>query len=203
MNNLQDQEEYPGNLIVLYGVNNCGKTTQANMLVESVQELGYDAEHLKYPIYDINPSGEYINEVLRKGKKVSPKELQLWYALNRHQYEEQLFKKLQEGIVVIAEDYIGTGIAWGMAHGVPKETLREINKDLYPEDLGILLRGARYTDAVEKGHLHEEDDELVERCTEIHNELAAQYGWVPINAAQEKENVHKDIMRVVDPFLDL
>jgi hypothetical protein len=40
-------------------------------------------------------------------------ELQLWFVLNRYQYEPELKKLLNDGYIVIAEDYVGTGIAWG------------------------------------------------------------------------------------------
>lgn len=194
---------YPGNLVVLYGVNNCGKTTQAKMLVDAVRGFGYESEYVKYPIYDIKPSGEHINDILRSGKKVSPKEMQLWYALNRHQYEEKLIKRLEKGMIVVAEDYIGTGIAWGMAHGVPKDTLLEINKDLYKEDLSILLSGARFTEAKEEDHLHETNDDLMKKSAKVHSELADHFGWTRVDAAQPIEAVHRDIKDIVTTFLEL
>ena len=46
-----------GIFIVLYGVNNLGKTTQAQLLVERLNKAGVQATYLKYPIYDIEPSG--------------------------------------------------------------------------------------------------------------------------------------------------
>ena len=40
-----------GKFIVLYGINNLGKTTQAKFLVEKLQSQGLRAEYVKYPIY--------------------------------------------------------------------------------------------------------------------------------------------------------
>ena len=47
------RNDYPGKFIVIYGVNNLGKTTQANMLVQKLKASGLKAEYLKYPIYDL------------------------------------------------------------------------------------------------------------------------------------------------------
>ena len=42
-----------GKLIAIYGINNLGKSTQAHLLVQELQDQGYKAQYLKYPIYDI------------------------------------------------------------------------------------------------------------------------------------------------------
>jgi len=48
---------YPGKFIVLYGINNLGKTTQTRILVDKLKLHGLKAEYLKYPVYDLAPSG--------------------------------------------------------------------------------------------------------------------------------------------------
>ena len=110
---------YPGKLIVLYGINNLGKSTQAKKLVERMNAEGYRAQYLKYPIYDLTPSGTMLNAYLREGNphQLSPREAQLIYVLNRTQTEPVIKKKLKEGIHIVAEDYIGTGLAWGIGGG--------------------------------------------------------------------------------------
>jgi thymidylate kinase len=109
-----------GKFIVIYGINNLGKTTQAKMLVEKLKLHGLAAEYIKYPIYSITPSGQILNNYLRNNNpsRLSPREIQIIYAFNRHQYEKILLQKLAQGVNIVAEDYTGTGIAWGMAYGL-------------------------------------------------------------------------------------
>ena len=45
------QKIHRGKFIVLYGINNLGKTTQAKMLVDKLKLHGLEAEYLKYPVY--------------------------------------------------------------------------------------------------------------------------------------------------------
>ncbi len=52
-------------LITLYGVNNIGKSTQARFLVERLQAEGHRVEYLKYPIYDLEPTGILGNQGIR------------------------------------------------------------------------------------------------------------------------------------------
>ena len=137
--------------IVLYGVNNLGKSTQAKLLVERLRKEGYAAEYLKYPVYDLEPSGPLINEYLRGGNpdELSRREVQILYAFNRTQFEPMLEKKLTAGIHIVAEDYIGTGLAWGVATGVDKKFLTRLNCRLRPEDLAFVFDGERFIEATE------------------------------------------------------
>ena len=166
-------------LITLYGINNIGKSTQAKKLVERLENEGKKVKYIKYPVYEIEPTGRFLNDFLRSGaaQKVSEEELQMWFTLNRYQFEPELKKMLAEGVIVIAEDYTGTGIAWGTTKGADTAWLEEINKHLIKEDLAILLDGERFGHAAEEGHLHESQNDLIEKCREIHLKLAEKYGW--------------------------
>lgn len=176
-------------LITLYGINNIGKTTQAKKLVEKLVGLGKRAKYIKYPVYDMEPTGRFLNDFLRNGEaqKISEEELQMWFTLNRFQFQPTLKKWLEEGYIVVAEDYIGTGLAWGRAKGASLEWLESLNKFLIREDLAILMDGKRFVDAVEDGHLHENRDDLIEKCRLINLDLAEKYGWKKVNVVQGVE----------------
>ena len=160
-----------GKLIVFYGINNLGKSTQARILIENLKKRGIKAEYIKYPIYNLKPTGPFINQVLRSGKKqkISEEELQMWYTLNRFQFEPKLKEKLANGIWIAAEDYVGTGLAWGWSKGADLKYLENMNKFLVKEDLSILFYGKRFLDGKEKIHLHESNDELMKKCQKKHH----------------------------------
>lgn len=164
-------------LITIYGINNIGKTTQAKKLVERLIAEGYEAEYVKYPVYDVEPSGPFINEVLRGGKEISERELQMWFAVNRHQFEPQLKKWLDGGKIVVAEDYTGTGIAWGTVKGADTKWLEVVNEGLVKEDVALMLDGERFVGAMEEGHVHETNFDFMQRSKEVHAMLAEKYGW--------------------------
>lgn len=193
----------PGKLIVLYGINNLGKSTQAKLLVEMIKAHGKPAEYLKYPAYDVIPSGVLINDFLRKGNfhQLSPREAQIVYALNRSQVEPGIVRKLEAGIHVVAEDYTGTGIAWGIGAGVNEEFLKFINSHLLKEDVAILMDGERFIEAREAGHHHEKNDELTERVRGIHRRLGDEYGWHVVDANQPIEAVQQAIWQFVKPIV--
>jgi thymidylate kinase len=194
-----------GKLIVFYGTNNLGKSTQARLLIENLKKLKIKAEYLKYPIYDLKPSGKIINEYLRESNphKLSAREAQIITSLNRTQYQEELKKKLEQGVNVIAEDYTGTGIAWGMGAGVDQSFLEEINSHLIKEDLAILFDGKRFKESIENNHRHEEDDNFAKKVREIHLNLAEKYNWEIIKANSSIEEIAEDIFEKIKKVLNI
>ena len=132
--------------IVLYGINNLGKTTQAKLLVEKLLDQGRRANYLKYPVYELEPSGKMLNQYLREGnpKDLTPREAQLVYAFNRAQYEPVLRHVLASGVSIVAEDYWGTGVAWGAGRGIDEEFLLELNGKFLREDVAFLFDGERF-----------------------------------------------------------
>lgn len=183
-----------GKLVVLYGINNLGKTTQAKLLVQRMQQNGIRAKYVKYAHYELESSGPLINEYIRSGnpEELTAREFQILQVLNRTQYQNELINYLAQGMTIVAEDYIGTGIAWGVGAGISKNFLVRLNIHLIKEDIAFHFVGKRFTDSIEKGHSHETNSELTERVRIIHEELAKENKWI------EVDNKGKNITQVSD-----
>lgn len=186
-------------LITLYGINNIGKTTHAKRLVERLRAEGKEAVYVKYPVYEVEPTGPFLNEFLRSGsaQSISEEELQTWFTLNRYQFEPTLKSWLESGKIVVAEDYIGTGIAWGTVKGADTDWLESMNRYLLPADLCILIDGERTLDAMEAGHLHESNHEFMKRARQVHLELGLRYDWTQVPLQESKEATANLIWKVV------
>ena len=190
---LNMSENKKGKFVVIYGNNNIGKTTQAKLLIERMERENYPVRYIKYPIYDLAPTGIMINTYLREGNPHSftPREAQTLYAMNRTQFEPTLKKWLDEGINVLAEDYIGTSLGWGIGTGVKKEYLVEINNHLLKEDTVLFMDGNRFLVSKEKKHIHEQDDELIDKVGGIFRKLAGEFKWNKVNAVGSVEEVRE------------
>lgn len=187
-----------GKFVVVYGMNNLGKSTLLAGLLEHLEEHEVPVSYLKYPIYDL-PSGRRVNVYLREGNPEGLTAIQAQdiFAQNRRDYEPQLTDRLQNGEWIIAEDYTGTGIAWGVTYGVPLEALEEINRELLEPDLAILLDGERFTSGIEKNHRHEGSG-FWEVGRKVHLQMAERYGWNLVSANQEREAVLQDTVRIIE-----
>jgi len=192
-----------GLFIVIHGINNTGKSTQVKLLVDKFKNENKQVEYLKYPIYDLKPSGEILNDYLREGNPfvLSPREVQTIYALNRTQYEATLKAKLKAGINIIAEDYTGTGICWGIGAGVDEKYLKLINSHLLKEDLTFLFDGMRYKESTEVGHKHETNEELLKKVRQAHLKIGEEYGWKKINANLTITEIHAIIWKEIKNHL--
>ncbi len=191
-----------GKFIAVYGINGIGKTTQVEILVKYLQDKGLNVSRLKYPVYDLEPEGPFIYKYLRDPEfrvqnELTTEELQQKYADNRKRYEKELKRRLESGEWIVAEDYIGTGIAWGLTWGGDLEYLEKINEDLFPTDLSILMHGKRFNTAIEKDHRNEMAVERIKICKNFHRLLADRYGWKIINANQKMEDVKDDIAKLI------
>jgi dTMP kinase len=188
----------PGKFIVIYGPNNLGKTTQTQLLAQALQQQGLTVQLLKYPIYDLKPTGPIIDRALRKNHQISRLKLQQLYAQNRRDFQPQLESILNSGTWVVAEDYKGTGIAWGVVDQIPLLEIEAINKDLLEEDLTIMLDGTlQFDEAKEAGHINEQDPQRWQLGRRIHLDLAKRYNWKIVNANRDIDQVHADIMKIV------
>ncbi len=199
-----------GKFIVVYGPSNVGKSTQVSMLVSKlVTEYHTQVLLIKYPVYGLEPTGE---EILKIVKPTSTKNylvvndiaLQTLYAKNRLDFQNVVEVCLRAGIHVIAEDYIGTGLARGMTSGVSLKELLKINSLLLIPDMSILIDGKRFTNSIEKHHIFENaGNELWEKNRNIHLKLAKRFGWKIVKSDDSKETVHVNLWKLVNKELKL
>ena len=195
-------EEKKGKFIVLYGINNIGKSTLAKEIIKKLKK-NHKVQYLKYPIYDLAPTGDILNNYLREKNiyQLTPREYQIIQALNRTHFEEKLKKILNSGINLICEDYIATSIAWGINHGINKNFLEKINSHLLKVDLAILLDGERFKKSIEKNHQHEKNEELTNKVRDTFLELAKSNNWQIINTNTEIENSSQKALKIIKKIL--
>ena len=184
--------------VTIYGINNIGKTTQVQLLKSNLEKLGYSVFTLKYPIYDIDPSGSFLHTVLRsRNQTISEAELQMWFALNRYQFQQKLEHLLSTYDVVLAEDYTYTAIAWGSCKGLDQNWIESINEKLIKSDLQILLHGSRSLETVEKGHIHENQHELASHVADKLMSLATQHNWKIIERQPKIEQTQSLLLELI------
>ena len=185
--------------IALLGINQIGKSTQIEMLKKHYADLNIRAMFLKYPLYDFPPTGPRILAAFKQGnpETLSPSEIQKLCAQNRRDFEPELRKLISGNDIVLAENYTGSGLAFGMSDGLEREFLEGINRDLLEPDLSILLDGERFMEAKEAGHYFEENPEKEERARAMHLVLARELGWHILKANRPVEEVNEDIFRLI------
>ncbi len=198
-----------GAFIVFYGAHNVGKTVQIMKLVEKLSKKAHQSFMLiKYPIYNIEPTGPIIHEILYGPNKSNidhkSLEFQKLNAQNKIDFQHTLIEILNKGIDVIAEGYVGTGIAKGLTWGLELKELENINFGVIEPDCAILLDGMRHEDAIEQGNKFEGAGKTIwERNRLQYKFLAEKYGWITISNDSEVEEVNINICNVLQKYLNL
>lgn len=185
-----------GKFIVLYGANNVGKSTQVKLLVKRLKKSGIKLKQVKYPIYNLEPTGAILNKFLRKNLKLTEYEAQYIFVQNRKDFQPKLEKMLDSGYWVTAEDYKGTGICWGATHGVPLKKMLKLNSGLLGEDLAILLDGVQFKESIEKRHLNEAS-KMWEKGKQIHLKVGKIFKWKLVKADLPVDEVAENIWNIV------
>ena len=99
-----------GRLIVLDGIDGCGKKTQTGLLVEKLKKEGCKVKSIDFPRYYDNFFGKFIGECLA-GKhgdfvKLSPKIASVLYAADRFESAKQIKGWLDKGYTVVTDRYV-------------------------------------------------------------------------------------------------
>jgi len=102
-----------GKFIVLEGIDGCGKTTQAGIIVKKLKAQGTDAIYTKEPTD--GPIGQFIRQTLRGALDVSPLSIQYLLAADRVLHAEEIEKHLEQGKTLVGDRYFWSAVAYGMA----------------------------------------------------------------------------------------
>jgi len=192
-----------GLLIAFEGLDQSGKQTQAERLKAEVEKRGLKCVLLDFPSYETH-IGKEIDEGLHGGRDYGPDVMQLLYIANRYEKKPQIEKMLAAGTIIVCDRYLASSIAYGEAHGLDGEWLREIQRYLPPPNLTILLDIAPETAAGRKTSnrdKYERDLALLSRVRESYRGQAQDEDWLSLNGERAKEAVAADVLSAVGRLL--
>jgi dTMP kinase len=188
-----------GLFICIYGPDGAGKATQARLLEDKIRDYGCMVRKVRYPVYSQQPSGPKLDHIIhKKGKALDEVEMQKLFSQNREDFEPTLESWLGSGVCVIAENYKGTGIVWGVERGLSVEQMEEINRDNIDPDISIVLDGPRREEILD--HPYGDQEEWY-KVRKIYLQMADRYGWVRVGADAPILTVANRVWAVVKPVL--
>lgn len=207
-----------GKLIVIEGIDGSGKTTQTELLKQTLASQGQILQVISFPRYEDNIYGKLIKRYLEGefGKAVSPYLMALAYAGDRILAKPQIEKWLNEGKLVLVNRYISSSKAH-MGANLSKDKREEFLKwldeleyqtnQLPKEEITILLnidpKVGQQNVKDRSPDIHEENLEHLQQAAEIYLTLAkSQDNWYIIDCIKDgkmksKENIHQEIKQIL------
>jgi dTMP kinase len=194
-----------GHLIAFEGLDQSGKQTQAERLLEAFRTAGHRAEFLTFPEYT-TAIGEEIGRALQGKRGYQPDTLQLLYIANRFEFRPRITAWLEAATMVVCDRYLASSIAYGEAQGVDAKWLAEIQRFLPQPSLTVLLDMPPEVSLARKKadrDKFERDLPLLGRVRESYLRQSQQDGWIHLAADRDKDAVSADVVSAVRSRLGL
>lgn len=192
-----------GTFVCIEGLDGCGKTTQAKLLVEKLQR-SYNA------MYTAEPSDGKIGDFIRKsilyGEKRSTSLAEaLLFAADRVEHvENEVLPALRQGKLVISDRYVYSSLAYQGAAGLSIEWIQSINQYALRPELAIFIdvdpRAVMQRLKPVKSVM--ENLETQQRVRQIYLEFVEKGDLSRIDGNKPKHLVAEELQRVVLNFLN-
>jgi dTMP kinase len=194
-----------GHLIAFEGLDQSGKQTQAERLLEAFRSQGRRTGFLTFPAYE-TAIGIEIEHALRGRRDYQPDTLQLLYIANRFEFKPRINEWLSAGAIVVCDRYLASSIAYGEAQGVDARWLTEIQRSLPQPSLTLFMDMPPEVSLSRKKadrDKFERDMPLLGRVRDSYARQAAAADWVRIDAGQDKDAVSQAVLSAVRSRLGL
>ena len=214
-----------GKFIVFEGTDSSGKKTQSNLLAEKLEKEGKKVEIIRFPTYQKSALGVFVSKYLKgdfgSKEEITPEIGSIFYALDRYQFKEELNKKLNSGVNIIADRYTASNIfqaakldgddrfkLWNwikaMEQRLPQPNVVivlnvpvELSKKTY--------ENREMKNEMEGGEdIHEADLSYQEKVRKTYIEIAKKENWLIIDCFEERgdkiqfrkiEEIHEEIYK--------
>ena len=219
-----------GRLIVIEGLDGCGKSTQLRLLAARLQDEGVKVKTVSFPDYDA-PSCAPVKMYLagafgtRPGD-VNPYAASSFYAVDRFSsYKRNWEEFYKDGGVVVCGRYVTSNavhqcskLPEGEMHafmdwladyeydriGIPRPDL-VVYLDM-PNEFSSALMESRYGGDESKKDIHEKDEKYRAACRKSAEFAAKKWGWVKVNCVKDQKvrdrgDIAEEIYGLVSKFL--
>ena len=188
-----------GFFICIEGLDGCGKTTQAKLLVRKLCEKGFDAFYTAEPTR--GKIGKFIKKYYLHGEKRGSVIVEaLLFAADRFEHvEKEIVPALNEGKMVVSDRYIYSSLAYQGAAGLDLKWIKELNKHAIPPNLAIFLdvKPEIVLQRLQRKKSVMEKLAIQRKVREVYEKLVKDGKLVRVDGNKSKEEVAKDILNFV------
>ena len=187
-----------GKFIVIEGIDQSGKKTQSILLRNRLKKKGYKVGYISFPKYNTS-----IGKLVKKCLHDDSFSLEMSHILlsaNRWESEKEVRYKLENMDFVVCNRYCDSNIAYGLANGLKKEWLENLDLGLPKSDLTILIDIPIIESVLRKSEnrdRYEKDRKFLNNVKSRYKKLATMNKWSRIKGNKSKEEVSKEIWNLI------
>ena len=200
-----------GLLVCFEGIDGAGKRTQAELLGKWLQQEGFATKNYSYPDYE-GVYGKIIRDYLNKKIEMGVGEFFFLQMLDKVKDAIRITGERNAGMVVIADRYVDSQVAYQSAGGFNYEAAKKIiglsgmpvPDIVFYIDVTIEISMKRK--ASQKGDLdrHESFAAYLKKVKEYYDMIYKEKHntWVKIDSAKDIDSVHEEVVAAVEKLLD-
>ena len=185
-------------IIVIEGGDQAGKLTQSTLLEKALKKRKIKTKLFHFPDYK-TPIGKEIRKYLDGKRKFPPQVIHCLLAANRWEKLNEILTAQEKNSVLIMNRYYHSNLVYGIANGMKKKWLENLDTGLPKADLVVLLditqkesfqRQKTHRDKFEKNEI------FLRKISKIYLTTAKKKHWKIIDASKSKQEIHEEILKI-------
>lgn len=193
-----------GLFICIEGLDGCGKTTQAKLLVRGLKKKGYGVLATAEP--SRGKIGQFIKKhLLHGGKRSSSIVEALLFAADRVEHVKgEILPALEKGRHVVSDRYVYSSLAYQGATGLDLEWIRRLNKHAANPDLALFIDVAPTTviKRLKAKRSVMENLKTQQKVREVYTKFVNSGDLLRIDGSRPEKEVADEILETVLKFLE-
>ena len=192
-------------IIVIEGGDQAGKKTQTALLVKALKQRKIKTATFSFPDYK-TPVGKEIAKYLSGKRKFPPQVIHCLLAANRWEKLNEILTAQLKNSVLIMNRYYQSNLVYGLANGMKREWLKNLDNGLPKADLVILLDVTQRESFRRKKtnrDKFEKNEEFLQNISKIYRNVAKNEHWKIIDASKSKQEVHENILKAISQKIGL
>ena len=184
-------------IIVIEGGDQAGKLTQSTLLEKALKKRKIKTKLFHFPDYK-TPIGKEIRKYLDGKRKFPPQVIHCLLAANRWEKLNEILTAQEKNSILIMNRYYHSNLVYGIANGMKKKWLENLDTGLPKADLVVLLditqkesfqRQKTHRDKFEKNEI------FLRKISKIYLTTAKKKHWKIIDASKSKQEIHEEILK--------
>ena len=192
-------------IIVIEGGDQAGKKTQTALLARALKQQKIKTATFSFPDYK-TPIGKEIAKYLNGKRKFPPQVIHCLLAANRWEKLNEIITAQSKNSVVIMNRYYHSNLIYGLANGMKREWLTNLDEGLPKADLVILLdvtQKESFSRKKTNRDKFEKNEEFLRNISKIYRSVAKNEHWKIIDASKSKREVHASILKAISQKIGL
>lgn len=192
-------------IIVIEGGDQAGKKTQTALLARALKQQKIKTATFSFPDYK-TPIGKEIAKYLNGKRKFPPQVIHCLLAANRWEKLNEIITAQSKNSVVIMNRYYHSNLIYGLANGMKREWLTNLDEGLPKADLVILLdvtQKESFSRKKTNRDKFEKNEEFLRNISKIYRTVAKNEHWKIIDASKSKQEVHVNILKAISQKISL